>query len=223
MIEKDTFEFLAELKDNNYREWFDEHRHRYQSAKLNIQHLIDHLIEKIIQFDEGVRGTTAQKSVFRIFRDVRFSKNKAPYKTNMGAWIAPGGRKSPFAGYYVHVEPRGKSFLAGGVYRPASNVLKAIREGIDYDASSLRGILGEKKFVEEFGELKGDKLKTAPKGYPKDHPDIDLIRHKDYIVSKPLQDSEVMASDFIENAAKTFEVLFSLNQYLNQAIGEIEN
>ena len=220
MISENTLAFLNDLKGNNHREWFEENRGRYENAKKNVKEVVDTLIEQLIEVDEGLKGISAQKSVFRIFRDVRFSKNKAPYKTNMGAWMAPGGRKSPFAGYYLHIEPGGGSFLAGGVYHPASNILKSIREGIDYDAASLRKIIQASDFKDNFGELKGDKLKTAPKGYPKDHPDIDLIRHKDFIVSKYISDELIISDNFLNSAITVYKALYPLNQYLNQAIGE---
>lgn len=220
MISPNTLSFLTDLKENNHREWFEDNRKRYEGAKKDIKEAVDTLLEQLIEVDEGLKGVNAGKSVFRIFRDVRFSKNKAPYKTNMGAWMAPGGRKSPFAGYYLHIEPGG-SFLAGGVYHPPSNILKSIREGIDYDATTLREILHQNDFKKHFGELKGDKLKTAPKGYPKDHPDIDLLRYKDFIVSKNISDELVVSQQFINNAVEVYRSLFPLNQYLNRSIQEV--
>lgn len=134
--------------------------------------------------------------------------------------MARGGRKSPFAGYYLHIEPGGNSFLAGGVYHPESKILKAIREGIDYDADSLREIIGSSNFKKQFGELGGSKVKTSPRGYAKDHPAIDLLRHKDFLMQRNLIDAELAADDFVENALQVFADMVPLNNYLNLSVRE---
>lgn len=222
MIHSETLSFLRDLADNNQRDWFNEHRKRYEAAKENITEVIDRLLEGLVQVDEGLEGVSAKQSMFRIFRDARFSKNKDPYKTNLGGWMAPGGRKSPFAGFYLHVQPDGKSFLAGGVYRPQSNVLAAIREAIDYDGEEMRKVITAADFKEQFGEMGGDKLKTAPKGYPKDHPHIDLLRHKSFLMDVPLSDADLTSEGFVDHALGIFAHMGPLNNYLNKAIREIE-
>lgn len=221
MLNKETLRFLEELTDNNVREWFDENRDRYQTAKADVAQLVEQLIAGITEFDGGLVGTEAKKSMFRIFRDVRFSKNKAPYKTNMGAWMARDGRKSPWAGYYLHIEPGGKSFLAGGCYMPPSPILKGIREAVDYEPEALRAIIADAAFQEKFGELEGAKLKTAPKGYDKELPHIDLLRHKSFVVSQPLSDKMLTSKNFIAHAQEVYQAMLPLNTFLNKAIGEV--
>ena len=220
MIQSATLQFLNDLSDNNERDWFKANKKVYDAAKKNIESVVSEVISGLVQYEPDFSSMEAKKAIFRIFRDTRFSNNKAPYKTNMGAWMARGGRKSPFAGFYLHIEP-GKSFLAGGVYNPESKVLKAIREGIDYDAQSLRDIIESKSFKNAFGEMEGAKVKTSPKGYSKDHPDIDLLRHKSYLMSVNLTDEEIMAEDFVSNALSVYANMVPLNNYLNQAIGEV--
>lgn len=221
MIQAETFNFLRDLKENNHKEWFDANRPRYEAAKANFIQLVDFLIDGIHRFDPGVFGLEPKQCLFRINRDIRFSKNKAPYKHNLSAHIAAGGRKSPFAGYYIHLEPE-QCFLGGGKYRPPSQELKAIRHHIDLNAPELRAILADKTFQETFGELQGDSLKTAPKGYPKDHPDIDLIKRKDFFVSYTFGEAEVLAEDFPEKVVDLFEVMHPMNRFFNEALKEVE-
>ena len=220
MIQSATLQFLNDLSENNEREWFKANKKAYDAAKKNIESVVSEVISGLVQYEPDFGSMEAKKAIFRIFRDTRFSNNKAPYKTNMGAWMARGGRKSPFAGFYLHIQP-GNSFLAGGVYHPESKVLKAIREGIDYDAQSLRDIIESKAFKAQFGEMEGEKVKTSPKGYSKEHPDIDLLRHKSYLMSRNLSDEEIMAEDFVANALAVYADMVPLNTYLNKAIGEI--
>ena len=221
MIHADTLSFLSELADNNTRDWFNENRKRYDAAKKNVTETLDQLLEGLSQMDEGLLGLTAKDCMFRIFRDTRFSKNKAPYKTNLGGWMARDGRKSPFAGYYLHVEPGGKSFLAGGVYHPQGEVLRSIREAIDYDGELMREIIGSKDFKEQFGEMGGSKVKTSPKGYSKDHPDIDLLRHKGFLMSVNVSDEYLTSEDFVSKALEVYHDMTPLNNYLNRAITEV--
>jgi len=220
MLKPATLEFLSQLKDNNNRDWFTEQKPAYQAAKANVEEVVTLIIGGLVTHEPEFANLEAKKSIFRIFRDTRFSNNKAPYKPNMGAWMARGGRKSPFAGYYLHIEPGGNSFLAGGVYRPESKILKAIREGIDYDADSLREIIGSTSFKKQFGDLGGSKVKTSPRGYAKDHPAIDLLRHKDFLMNRNLKDVELSADDFVEKALKVFADMVPLNNYLNLSVRE---
>ena len=222
MLNPNTIAFLTELEAHNERTWFDENRARYQAAKKDITQNVNHLLAGLAEFDPRFGEVEAKHCMFRIFRDVRFSKNKAPYKTNMGAWMAPGGRKSIYAGYYLHIEPGGKSFLAGGSYMPESKVLKGIREAIDYEPQTLRDILAAPAFKSTYGEMEGEQLKTAPKGYPKDHEAIDLLRHKSFVASKHLDDAELTSEGFVKMALETYTALRPFNDFLNKAIGEVE-
>ncbi len=220
MVHQETLEFLAGLAANNHKEWFDTNRKAYLAAKEDVLNVVTSLISGIASFDPEVGGLEAKKTVFRIFKDVRFSKDKTPYKTNMGAWIAPGGKGSTSAGYYLHIQPGGNSFVAGGSYMPPSNILRSIRDAIDYDAETLEKILAEPDFVKTFGELEGAKLKTAPRGFAKDHPSIELLRHKSFVVSRKLSDKEMTSPKLVEKAVQHLSHLYPLNSYLNKAIAE---
>jgi uncharacterized protein (TIGR02453 family) len=196
--------FLNELKANNNREWFNENKKVYESAKNQFEDFVNLLIMKIKEFDSSIDVTSAKDCTFRIYRDVRFSKNKEPYKTNMGAYIAKGGRKSEFAGYYIHLEP-GASFAGGGIYMPQAKVLKAIREDIYNDAETFKNIIYDTEFKTMFPELYGEKLKTAPKGFPKDFPDIDLLNFKSYTVTKVITEKEILSDSFFDTLIKIFK------------------
>lgn len=214
---KDILNFLKELKENNTREWFNENKKVYESAKDQFEEFVNLLIMKIKEFDSSIDVSSAKDCTFRIYRDVRFSKNKEPYKTNMGAYIAKGGRKSEYAGYYIHMEP-GTSFAGGGIYMPQPKVLKAIREDIYNDAETFKNIINDTEFKAMFPELYGEKLKTAPKGFPKDFPDIDLLNFKSYTVTKAITEKEILSDSFLDTLMKIFKTQKPLNDYLNSAL-----
>ena len=212
------FKFLKQLAKNNSKEWFDANRKTYEVCKSEFEIVIKSVIDKSTSFDKGLAGLEAKKCMFRINRDVRFSKDKSPYKLNMGASMNPGGKKDMGAGYYMHIEP-GKCFLAGGCYMPQPDVLAKIRQEIDYNSADFNKILNAKDFKAYFKELSPeDKLKTAPKGYPKDHPEISLLQNKHFIVMYHLKDSEVMDKNFPTYAAKIFKAMLPLNQFLRNCI-----
>lgn len=217
---RNTFEFLVDLRLNNERNWFKENENRYKLAKLEFENYIDLLIPELKKIDETIDVISAKSCMFRIFRDVRFSKNKEPYKNNFGAFIAKGGRKSPFAGYYVHFEPDG-SFLGGGIYMPQPNYLKAIRTTIFNNPKKYMNIIDNPKFKEVFGGIYGEKLKTAPRGFPKDFPDIDLLRNKHYAVIKNIDSEFWFKKDNIKKATKIFEVQYEFNKYLNEIVKKV--
>ena len=209
-----TFKFLKQLAKNNSKEWFDANRKNYESSKAEFEAIVTSVIDKSTAFDKGLTGLEAKKCLFRINRDVRFSKDKSPYKLNMGASINPGGKKDMGAGYYMHIEP-GKSFLAGGCYMPPPDVLAKIRQEIDYNTADFKRILNAKDFKIYFKELsQDDKLKTAPKGYPKDHPELSLLQNKHFVVMHHLTDSEVIDKNFPTKASKVFKAMLPLNQFL---------
>ncbi|MGB0429860.1 MAG: DUF2461 domain-containing protein [Bacteroidia bacterium] len=215
MIEQSTFNFLADLEQNNNKDWFDLNRKKYQKAKDNFVDFIDKVIEQLSVFDHHLAGLSAKDCLFRINRDIRFSKNKAPYKTNFGAYIAFGGRKSEYAGYFFHLKP-GECFLGGGMYKPSTPVLRKIRQEIDYNASQIKEIINQKQFTKTFGSLKGEKLVTAPKGYPKDHPEIELLKFKSYFVMHALNESDLMSANAVEHCAELFKVVFPFNRFFNE-------
>ena len=221
MIKKETLDFLKQLKKHNSREWFSAHKNLYNDAYWNVSDIAMFLIENIHSFDDSVRGVDPKDCIFRIVRDTRFSPDKTPYKTNFGVFIKRDGRKTPGAGYYLHIEP-GSCMISGGIYMPPAKELAAIRAAIAADPEVMRKILAEPHFAEEFGHLWGDTVKTAPRGYPKDHPSIDLIRHKHYIVGKEISDDEVIGSSFPKSCVNSFRIVCRFNQYLNTIMAQMK-
>src|ERR1035437_3886704 len=214
MINKSTLEFLAELSKNNNKEWFDKNRPSYEIAKSNFREFVEELISNVSKFDLSIKHLLAKDCIFRINRDVRFSKNKDPYKNNFGAILAPGGKKSFAAGYYFQLQPNA-SFVAGGMWQPPGPQINAIRQEIDYNANEFKKIISNKKFKEYFGELSNeDKLKSVPKGYDKTHPEIELLKHKSFIVSHDLKDKEVVSDNLVENVITIFGAMHSFNSFL---------
>jgi uncharacterized protein (TIGR02453 family) len=210
--------FLKAIAKNNNREWFEKNKPKYITAKTHFEDFLEALHKELVKFDESLAGLNPRKLGFRIYRDVRFSKDKRPYKVNMGAGFSEHGKMEQEPGYYIHIEP-GKSFIAGGFYMPDSEKLSKIRQEIDYNTKDFLKILNDKKFKKNFPSLDDfDTLKTAPKGYPKDHPHIDLLKHKSYIVSHPFTDKEVLDKKFARNAAEIAKQIKTLNDFLKQAV-----
>ncbi len=220
MIHPDTLPFLKELSANNTREWFDDNRERYKNIRKQFSDFISILIHRLNELDPAIGMPEAKDCIFRINRDVRFSPDKSPYKTNIGAYIANGGRRTFNPGYYVHLHP-GECFAAGGMYIPPAPALKAIREEIMYDPATFRNLIQNPEFKSAFGEFTGEKLKTAPQGYDKNDPDIDLIRYKSYTVYKEIPDRDVTGSDYLDSLMSIFNKVKPLNDFLNRAIDDI--
>jgi len=217
-IEKSTLEFLSELKCNNDRDWFTKNRNRYLAAKDNFELFVQALINGIAIFDPILKGLEAKSCTYRINRDIRFSPDKTLYKTHLGAFIVRGGRKNGdrFAGYYVHIEPGDNSMIAGGSYMPHTPWLTAIREKIDGEGERFLKTVTEKEFVRVFGELEGEKLKSAPKGYTRDHPNIEYLKMKSFLAARTIEDKEILKEnsfDFILDASRALK---PLNDFLNE-------
>lgn len=212
--------FLKDLKRNNDRSWFEKNKNRYLEAKQMFEDFVSAMLGKLVKFDNGLAGLDPKKLPFRIYRDVRFSKDKSPYKTNMGAGFSPNGRLVQEPGYYIHIEPGNRSFVAGGIYMPDPSNLAKIRQEIDYNAGPLKKIMGGAKFRNVYDGFDDfDKLKTVPKGYAKDHPDIELLKHKSYIVSHPYTDADLSdGKKFIRTVAGHCRLIKPLNDYLKQAL-----
>jgi uncharacterized protein (TIGR02453 family) len=213
------FSFLEELKENNHKEWFAEHKKRYELCRATFMELVEGFIAHLAEKDEAFEGVTAKACVFRIYRDVRFSKDKTPYKTSFSACIAPGGRKSTQAIRYLHLEP-GNTMLAAGMYQPDADRLKKIRQEIDYNANELKEILSDSDFKKYFDGLNGDKLKRPPKGYDAEHPDIELLKFKSFTVFHKLEDKTVLSANFLSQAKDVFDTMELFNAYLNQATAD---
>ena len=215
-IEKATLDFVSGLQKNNDREWFNNNRKLYDAARMNFESFIQALIESISGFEPILKGLEAKSCIYRINRDTRFSNDKSPYKTNFGAFIVRGGRKNgdKFAGYYIHVEP-GKSMIAGGAYMPPSPWLASIREKITEHPQLIKEILDEKDFRKYFKELEGEKLKKAPKGFPTDHPEIELLKYKSYLAVNEISDNQVLDSLYLDYVVKNIRAMKPLNDFLN--------
>ncbi len=211
--------FLKDISKNNDRDWFEKNKPRYLEAKQNFEDLVGAILHELVKFEGNLSGLNPKKLAFRIYRDVRFSKDKRPYKTNMGAGFSPNGKMEQEPGYYLHIQPGNKSFIAGGMYMPDAVNLGKIRQEIDYNPANLKKIMNGKKFRESFkGFDEFDKLKTTPKGYPKDHPQIDLLRFKSFVVSRPFTDKQVMDKKFITAIATACKTIKPLNNFIQSAI-----
>jgi len=216
-IQKDTFTFLSDLSKHNDREWFGQNRRRYEAAKTDYEHFIQEIINGIAKEDTILRGLEAKTCMFRINRDIRFSRDKSIYKTHFGAFIVKGGRnnKDKHAGYYIHAEP-GNSMIAGGAYMPPSPYLAAIRGKIDDQGDMLTRIINDKKFIQNFGKLEGEKLSSSPRGYRKDHPYIELLRLKSYFVMYSISDKEMLSEGCSDIIIKRSLLMKPLNDFLNE-------
>jgi uncharacterized protein (TIGR02453 family) len=204
---------------NNNREWFQENKKWYDASKKEVENFVTEMIATVSAIDASVQTPAMKDCVFRIFRDVRFGADKSPYKTNFGAFIARGGRKSSFPGYYFHFEP-GECMLAGGVYMPEPETLKMLRNEVYYQSSELKGILEKPSFKKYFPQLGDfDKMKKAPKDYPADFPDIDLLKYRSYIVSQNIPDAVVVSSeDYKKQVMDMIKELQPFMAFLNRAI-----
>lgn len=209
-------DFLSNLNKNNNRDWFQENKKDYEKAKAEMLHLIQRLIDEVSNFDSTVGQLEPKQCLFRIYRDVRFSKNKEPYKTNMGGFLVMGGRKSGNAGYYLHLEP-GNSFVGGGIHRPEPAQLKAIRDEISYAGSDLVSITESKDFKRFFSKIEGDTLVRPPKGFDPESEYIDLLKMKSFTVFQPLDDSILLADDFVDQIIPVFKAMVPFIGFLNGA------
>ena len=210
--------FLRQLASNNNKAWMDDHRASYQTALQSFMDLITYLLEELGADDEGLRGLDPKKCLFRINRDTRFSKDKSPYKTNFGAAMAEGGRHEGRPVYYLHLQPGDESFVAGGLYRPSGDVLTKIRQEIDYNAGELKEVTTAPDFRQYFGAIQGDALKRAPQGYDPSHPNIELLKLKDYLVIHKLTDQAVTDEGFPGQALILFRTMMPFVHYLDVAV-----
>jgi uncharacterized protein (TIGR02453 family) len=218
MLQSTTLKFLKDLKKNNNKTWFDGNRKQYDAARADFILLVGQLITGIAAFDKPIGHLEAKNCTFRINRDVRFSKNKDPYKSNLAAYFNKDGKKGTGAGYYLHIEP-GKSFAAGGIWMPEPAVLAGIRQEIDYSFTEWKNMVTGKSFTKIFTEgIKGDALTRPPKGYNEDNPAIDYLKMKSFIVSRPFTDTEVQSKSFVNDVAKTFLAMKPMIDFLNMAI-----
>ncbi len=219
MIQSTTIKFLKDLKKNNNKPWFEQQRKVYEAAKADLQNMVSVLIPAIAKFDQPIAHLAVKDCTFRINRDVRFSKNKDPYKSNMAAYFSHGGKKANVAGYYFHIEP-GKSYAAGGFYSPMPPELSKIRQEIDYGFDEWKKLLNQKIFKKYFPEgVEGiESLVRPPKGYDENNPAIAYLKMKHFIVSKPFTDEELQSKTLVKDVAKVFETMKPMIDFLNRAV-----
>ena len=222
MILPATLKFLKDLRKHNNKAWFDAHRPAYEAAKLNFQDFIQSVIEKHAKRDKDLLGLEARKCLFRINRDVRFSKDKSPYKVNFGASMDKGGKKSGLAGYYFHLQP-GESFVGGGIWMPEAASLKKLRLEIDYCLPEFRKIVESGKFKKTFGTLytgEGVQLKKLPQGFSAGNPAEKYLKFKSWLALAKLADDELTSSRLVAKTAASFAVIQPLIKFLNRPLEE---
>lgn len=218
MINTETLKFLKALEKNNSKEWFELNRKAYEQAKANYLDFVGEVLNRMKKIDPSLANLEPKQCVFRINRDVRFSKNKAPYKTNMGASFSKGGKKVQCAGYYFHLEP-GASFIGGGFWMPMAPELNKIRQEIDYGFEEFKKIINKNKFKTFFGSLsESEKLTRPPKGYEAENPAIELLKLKSFIVMKEQKDAELTSKELANKVVDHFETMKPLVDFLNKAI-----
>jgi len=220
MIEPQTLRFLSQLKKNNNKQWFDAHRAQYEAGRIDFSNFIQLVIDALQKTDTTITGLTAKDCQFRINRDIRFSKDKRPYKENFGAFICRGGKKSIYAGYYFHLAP-GNSFMGGGLWHPEPINLKKVRQEIDYNWKEFQSILKNKNFKKVFGDLyKGEdlSLKRMPKGYEEDNPAIDYLKMQSLIAETKIKDEDLTKSTLHKKTVAAFEALQPLLNFINRSL-----
>ena len=210
-ISKSALDFLKALKKNNNREWFNEHKPAFQVEYAKAKDFYTSIMEELNEHD-----VIEKIKMFRIYRDVRFSKDKTPYKPHFAGHFTRGTKRLR-GGYYLRIRP-GESFLAGGFWEPNKDDLLRIRKEFEMDTTEIREILKDKNFVKYFGKLKGNSLKTAPRGFDKLHPDMDLIRMKQFIVTREFTDKEVLAPNFLEEVSTSFKVMRPYFDYMSEIL-----
>ncbi len=217
MLQQSTLDFLKALKKHNDREWFDKNRAKYELAKADHAQFTADLIKELSKINPALGSLEVKDCVFRIYRDVRFSKNKAPYKTNLGCYFVEGGKKSDKAGFYIQMEP-GNSFMAGGCWMPQAPVLKAIRQEIDYNLPDFQKIVKAPKFKAAFGTLSDSKLKTTPKGYDSGNPAIEHLRQTSFIVQTSMSDKDFTSKTIVKKSAEIYKAMLPFLKFLNTAM-----
>ncbi len=215
------FTFLAGLAAHNDRAWFQVRKAEYDRLRADFEADVAFWRQELNRLDPALAGPLGRSSVFRIYRDVRFSKNKDPYKTHFSAYFtASAGKETDAPGYYVQVGPGGQTLVAGGLYQPDKAQLAAIRQEIDYNAAGLKAVLGAPGFRQYFPGLAGERLKKAPAGYDPAHPEIELLKHKNFVASHEIPDADALAApDFRAHVLARLGALVPLGQFLREAVG----
>jgi uncharacterized protein (TIGR02453 family) len=220
LISPSTISFLRALKKNNNKPWFDKNRERYLDAKQNFEEFVALLLQKMVLFDDDLKDLDVKNCCFRINRDIRFSKNKTPYKINLSAYFSRGGKKSIYSGYYFHLQPEGNSFVGGGLWHPEAAELKKVRQEIDYCFPEFKKIINAPSFKKNYGELERDEnqmLVNVPKGYEKENPAADFLRMKSFVASKNIPDADLTETKLSKEIIQSFKDLTPLVKFINRA------
>ncbi len=220
MLAKESLQFLDDLRKNNNREWFQENKKRYEVFKKDYHQLVSDFLDAMKPLDPSLELLEVKNCTFRINRDIRFSKDKSPYKAHLGVWMSGGTKGLNRAGYYVHIE-KGASFIAGGFYSPEAEDLKKVRKEIAFFYEDLQEILNDKNFKKEFGSLdinENNSLKSMPRGYEKDHPAIEFLKLKSFTATQVYNVSEVLEKDFVKKMSQKLIALKPLNEFINRAL-----
>jgi uncharacterized protein (TIGR02453 family) len=220
MLSKDSLQFLDDLKANNNRDWFLDNKKRYEVFKKDYQQLVGDFLDAMKPLDPSLEMLEVKNCTFRINRDIRFSKDKSPYKDHIGVWLSSGSKGMNRSGYYVHIARTG-SFIAGGFYCPEAEDLKKVRKEIAYFHEDLEEIINNKNFQKEFGDFDRNEknlLKNPPRGYEKDHPAIEFLKLKSFETSQKFNIEEVLKEDFVAKMTKKLIVLKPLNDFINRAV-----
>jgi uncharacterized protein (TIGR02453 family) len=220
MLTKESLQFLDDLKKNNNREWFQDNKKRYEVFKKDYHQLVSDFLDVMKPLDPSLELLEVKNCTFRINRDIRFSKDKSPYKAHLGVWMSTGAKGANRSGYYVHIE-KGASFIAGGFYSPESEDLKKVRKEIAFFHDDLEAILADKNFKKEFGSLdinENNSLKSMPRGYEKDHPAIEFLKLKSFTATQKYDISEVTKKDFVAKMSQKLIALKPLNEFINRAL-----
>ncbi|MCV9930546.1 DUF2461 domain-containing protein [Flavobacterium sp. LS1R49] len=220
MLTKETLQFLEDLKANNNRDWFLENKKRYEIFKKDYHQLVSGFLDAMKPMDPSLELLEVKNCTFRINRDIRFSKDKSPYKAHLGIWLSTGVKGQNRAGYYVHIE-KGASFIAGGFYSPEAEDLKKVRKEIAFFYEDLEAIIADKNFKKEFGSLdvtETNSLKNPPRGYEKDHPAIESLKLKSFTATQKYDIKEVTQKDFVSKMSQKLIALKPLNEFINRAL-----
>ncbi len=219
MLQKSTLDFLSQLNDNNNKVWFDENRKKYEVAKLDFEQFIGDVLEANTALIPELEGRKAKDCIFRIYKDVRFSKDKIPYKNNFGAGFGKGDKKMNVAGFYIHLQPGNNSFVGGGIWMPEATALKAIRQEIDYHFEEFQSIIAKASFAKMFGGLdQSEKLVRAPKDYDETNPAIDFLKLKSFTVGTRLSDKDMLEKNAVAKIATAVKEMKPFIDFLNRAI-----
>lgn len=216
---KDIFNFLRKLAVNNNREWFKQNKSDYDSIRVVFEFMIQQLIDELQKYDSSIVGIKAKDCIFRIYRDIRFSYDKTPYKPYFSAWISHNGRKGEYPGYYIHIEP-GNSFLAAGIWNPDPKLLKMVRKDIYENYDEFHKIISDKDFISTFTDVEGDSLIKLPKGFDSDFEGAKYIKLKEFVVSYKTDDNFFNSEDWINETVRIYSKALKLNKFLYAIVQE---